>query len=42
LKRMSNTRSEKIIKLGANMGFKYYAHKLRKDGMTNDFSRENY
>lgn len=42
MKRMSNTRYEKIIKLGANMGFKYYAHKLCKDGIINDFRRENY
>ncbi|MGV8906880.1 MAG: B12-binding domain-containing radical SAM protein [Acetobacterium sp.] len=42
IKRINNTRYEKIIKLGANMGFKYYAHKLSKDGINNDFSRENY
>jgi len=41
IKRMSNTRYEKIIKQGANIGFKYYAHKLSKDGINNDDSREN-
>ncbi|MDP4181008.1 MAG: radical SAM protein [Bacillota bacterium] len=29
IRRLKNTRREKIIKLGANLGFKYYAHKLR-------------
>lgn len=41
LKRINNTRYEKIIKLGANIGFKYYAHKLRKKGITNDFKWRN-
>ena len=33
LKRLSNTRKERIIKLGANIGFKYYANKLRRMGI---------
>jgi radical SAM superfamily enzyme YgiQ (UPF0313 family) len=32
LKRLRNTKKEKIIKLSANLGFKYYAYKLRKAG----------
>lgn len=41
LKRISNTRQEKIIKFGANIGFKYYAYKLRKEGITHDFRWNN-
>jgi len=33
LKRLRNTRKDKIIKLSANLGFKYYAYKLRKAGV---------
>jgi len=33
LKRLRNTPKAKIIKLSANLGFKYYAYKLRKAGV---------
>jgi radical SAM superfamily enzyme YgiQ (UPF0313 family) len=42
LKRISNTRRDKIIKLGANIGFKYYARKLQKEGSSYGFIRENH
>lgn len=37
MKRLKNTRHEKVIRLGANLGFKYYAGRMGTGGKSRKF-----